>query len=130
MVTEVSQRTGVPQKSLSVVINTTIFLTLTHSSVAQHPLGISTTADGTHGGGSSLTSGVTYELDGVPKTWTAYKAGFAAASSRRVIFLPSSPGMYYYFCELHASMGGTISVTKATSQAASTSEDADYLMLG
>ena len=34
------------------------------SSMSSHPMQLSTTANGTHGGGSAYSTGVTYELDG------------------------------------------------------------------
>ena len=35
------------------------------SSMSSHPMQLSTTANGTHGGGSAYSTGVTYELDGI-----------------------------------------------------------------
>ena len=37
--------------------------------MSSHPLQLSTTANGTHGGGSSYNTGVTYELDGSTVTY-------------------------------------------------------------
>ena len=63
------------------------------SSNGGHPLRFSTTANGTHAGGTEYTSGVT-------------------ATSNQVVFqVPSdAPDNLYYYCANHSGMGGSITV--------------------
>lgn len=67
------------------------------SSNSNHPLKFSITANGTHGGGSEWTLGVTY--NGVPGQSGAYTQ----------IAVPSSVGALYYYCQFHSGMGGEAS---------------------
>lgn len=73
------------------------------SSNATHNLRVSTTSDGTHGGGSQYTSG-----------WTEVgTAGSAGAYNQWVVpsgLAGTNPIMYYY-CENHSGMGGTVYVS-------------------
>jgi hypothetical protein len=62
------------------------------SSAQGHPIRFSTTSDGTHGGGSEYTTGVT-------KDDSAYKTTITVAAS--------APTLYYY-CQNHSGMGGAI----------------------
>ena len=62
------------------------------SSAQSHPVRFSTTSDGTHGGGSEYTTGVT-------KDDSAYKTTITVAAS--------APQLYYY-CQNHSGMGGAI----------------------
>tara|TARA_Y100000814_G_C12325808_1_gene399743 strand:- start:532 stop:1512 length:981 start_codon:yes stop_codon:yes gene_type:complete len=74
------------------------------SSNATHPFSIGTAANGT-----VYTSGITYFLDGVSKTYSQYTSGFAAASTRRLhITVPASAPQLYYWCSAHSGMGGAI----------------------
>jgi len=82
---------GVQKASLTLNVGTTY--TFTHP--AGHPLKFSTTADGTHGNGSEYTAGV-----------------YASASGTTEIEVTSStPTTLYYYCSLHAGMGGTASTS-------------------
>jgi plastocyanin len=66
--------------------------TFTHSS--SHPFRFSTTSDGTHGGGSEYTSGV------------------SKSSGSTVIEVTSStPTTLYYYCSVHSGMGGTATIS-------------------
>jgi len=62
------------------------------SSAQSHPVRFSTTSDGTHGGGSEYTTGVT-------KDDSAYKTTITVAAS--------APQLYYY-CQNHSGMGGAV----------------------
>ena len=58
-------------------------------------------ADGTANGDTSVlhTEGVTYQLEGVTKTYTEYISGFNAATSRTLTFTPrtDAPRLLYTF---------------------------------
>jgi len=73
---------------------------LSDASCATHPLRFSTTADGTHGGGSQYTTYV-YE-HGTPGSAGAYTRIYVTEST-------SSP--LYYYCANHAGMGGQANST-------------------
>ena len=67
-----------------------------HSTNNNHPLRFSTTQNGTHGGGSEYTSGVT--VSGTP-----------GQSGAKVEFIvpESAPNTLYYYCTNHSGMGGS-----------------------
>ena len=79
---------GVQQDTLELYEgNTYIF---DWSAATAHPLRFSTTSDGTHGGGSEYTTGVTVDSSN-------YKTTIVVASA--------APTLYYY-CQYHSGMGG------------------------
>ena len=64
-----------------------------------HPLQFSTTSNGTHGGGSAYSTGVT--VVGTAGTAGAYV---------QIVVSDSTPSTLYYYCTNHSGMGGTINV--------------------
>lgn len=66
-----------------------------------HPFQFSTTAGGTHGGGTAYTTGVT----------TSGTAGSSGAYVE-IAVTDSTPSTLYYYCTNHSGMGGTINVTE------------------
>ena len=75
------------------------------SSNSGHPLRFSTTANGTHGGGSEYTTGVT--TNGTPGSSGAYT---------QIVVAEHAPTLYYY-CTNHSGMGWTAKTPSITSQA-------------
>ena len=76
------------EQKASLTLNSGTSYTFTHPT--GHPLRFSTTADGTHGGGTEFTTGVD-----------------TSASGTTVIEVTSSsPVTLYYYCSIHAGMGG------------------------
>ena len=68
--------------------------TFTNSSSSAHPFRLSATMDGTHGGGSTYGIGVTY------------------SGNVLTFVVPSTaPTTLYYYCTVHAGMGGSGSIT-------------------
>ena len=66
-----------------------------------HPLRFSTTSDGTHTpGGVEYTTGVT--TNGVPGNPGAYT---------QIVVDASAPSTLYYYCSVHAGMGGQINIS-------------------
>ena len=79
------------------------------STMSSHPMKLSTTSNGSHGGGSTYSTGVTYELDGSNVTESAFVSGFSSATSRKLIItVAASAPTLYYFCHYHSGMGGQI----------------------
>jgi hypothetical protein len=68
------------------------------SSNSPHPLRLSSTNDGTHGGGTQYTSGVTY-------------TGSQGSNGLLTFTVPlDAPDTLYYYCQNHANIGGEISI--------------------
>ena len=65
-----------------------------------HPFKFSTTSDGTHGGGSEYTTGVTHN-----------------SSTQVTIVVASGAPTLYYYCSSHSNMGGTANTPTPTNNA-------------
>ena len=88
---------GTAQQTASLTPSVTYRFDQSHSSNAGHPLLLSTTSNGTHGGGSAFTTGVTSV--GTPGQAGAYT---------QVILEQDAPDPLYYYCSNHSGMGGQI----------------------
>ena len=78
---------GIPQNTLELLEgNTYVF-----SYPSAHPFALSTTADGSHGGGSEYTTGVTRD----------------SSANTLTFVVPASAPQLYYYCTSHSGMGGT-----------------------
>jgi len=85
---------GVQQATLELVEGATFRFDQSDSSNSGHPLRLSTTSNGTHGGGSEYTTGVT--TNGTPGSSGAYT---------QIEVASDAPTLYYY-CTVHSGMGG------------------------
>ena len=93
---------GVSQNSLTLTEGQTYKFDQSSATNATHPLRLSITSDGTHGGGSEYTTGVT--IVGTAGSSGAYT---------QIVVAAGAPTLYYY-CTNHSGMGGAIStVTNA-----------------
>lgn len=86
---------GTSQQTVELKPSVTYRFDQSDSSNASHPLRFSTTSDGTHGGGSEFTDGVT----------TAGTPGSAGAYTQ-VKLEQDAPAVLYYYCSNHSGMGG------------------------
>ena len=72
------------------------------STMNSHPFVIGTAANS-----SEYSTGVTYKLDGVTKTYSQYTSGFSSATTRQLIItVAGSAPTLYYNCSVHSGMGG------------------------
>ena len=92
-----SSSAGVAQKELTLNAGTYVF-DQTDSTNASHPLKISTTTNGTHGGGSEYTTGVT--VSGTPGT----------DGKTTIVINAQTPTPLHYYCSNHSGMGNEINI--------------------
>ncbi|QDP45573.1 MAG: putative tail fiber protein [Prokaryotic dsDNA virus sp.] len=78
---------GVAQDTLNLLEGNTYIFTYPSS----HPFALSTTSNGTHGGGSEYTTGVTRN----------------SGSNTLTYIVPTDAPQLYYYCTSHSNMGGT-----------------------
>ena len=89
---------GIQDGSVTLYRGFTYTFDQSDSSNGYHPLRVSTTSDGTHGGGSEYTNGVTY-------------TGYQGSNGLLTFTVPlDAPDSMYYYCANHAGMGGTITI--------------------
>jgi len=85
---------GVQQDTLELMESRTYYFDQSDGTNSGHPLRFSTTPNGTHGGGSEYTTGVT--TSGTPGNAGAYT---------QIVVASSAPTLFYY-CSVHSGMGG------------------------
>lgn len=88
---------GSTQGTVTIEQGKNYYFNVSDSSVGSHPLQFSTTSDGTHGGGSAYTTGVT-------------TSGTAGTANAYVLLETdsSTPSTLYYYCSSHSGMGGSV----------------------
>jgi hypothetical protein len=91
---------GTVQQLALLTPSTTYRFDQSDSSNSGHPLLFSTTSNGTHGGGSAFTTGVT----------TVGTAGSAGAYTQ-IKLEQDTPSTLYYYCSAHSGMGGEVNKT-------------------
>jgi len=91
---------GTVQQLALLTPSTTYRFDQSDSSNSGHPLLFSTTSNGTHGGGSAFTTGVT----------TVGTAGSAGAYTQ-IKLEQDTPSTLYYYCSVHSGMGGEVNKT-------------------
>jgi hypothetical protein len=85
---------GTSQAALSLARGSTYVFNVSDSSVSGHPFRFSTTSDGTHGGGSEYTTGVT----------------ISGTSTVTIAVASDAPDLLYYYCSNHSGMGGRVDI--------------------
>ena len=91
---------AVQKPTLSFEIGNTYRFDQSDSTNSFHPFLFSTTSNGTHGGGSEYTTGVTKV--GTPGSSGAYI---------EIEITGSTPTTLYYYCQNHSGMGGQINIS-------------------
>jgi hypothetical protein len=98
---------GVQQPTLTLEEKNIYIFSANDSSVDAHPLLLSTTSDGTHSGGTTYETGVTYQIDGSDVSKSDYLSNYSSATTRSLTInvAVGAPTLYYY-CNVHSGMGG------------------------
>ena len=88
-------------ETLKLIQGQTYTFDLSSSTHSGHLFALSATQDGTHGGGTKLTSGVTY-------------SGTQGTSGATMVLVvdANTPSTLYPYCETHSGMGGSATFTK------------------
>ena len=88
-------------ETLKLIQGQTYTFDLSSSTHSGHLFALSATSDGTHGGGTKLTSGVTYN-------------GTQGTSGANMVLVvdANTPSTLYPYCETHSGMGGSATFTK------------------
>jgi len=90
---------GVLQTTFAISRGSTYTFNQSDSSNVSHPYRLSTTSDGTHGGGVQYTSG-----------WTDNGGGAGTDLISTFVVPANAPDVLYYYCQYHSGMGGQINV--------------------
>jgi len=90
---------GYLQASLVLHQNQTYIFDLSSSTLSGHPFEFSTTNNGSHGGGSAYSTGIT-------TTGT-----YADDQTRTFVVSTSTPTTLYYYCTAHSGMGGSVTIS-------------------
>ena len=106
---------GVAQDTISLYRGGTYTFDQSDSSNSGHPLRLSSTSNGTHGGGSEYTTGVT-------TTGTAGSSG-----AKTVIVVPQDAPTLYYYCTNHSGMGGTANISGVSNISFTSGIDSTYM---
>jgi len=109
---------GGPAPTISLTEGSTYRFDQSASSNNGHPLRFSTTANGTHGGGSEYTTGVT--TSGTPGQANAYT---------QIVVADNAPTLYYY-CTNHNLMGGQLNTPALTSSGGTVPIELDEIATG
>ncbi len=109
---------GGPAPTISLTEGSTYRFDQSASSNNGHPLRFSTTANGTHGGGSEYTTGVT--TSGTPGQANAYT---------QIVVADNAPTLYYY-CTNHNLMGDQLNTPALTSSGGTVPIELDEIATG
>jgi len=90
---------GYLQASLVLHQGQTYIFDLSSSTLSGHPFEFSTTNNGSHGGGSAYSTGIT-------TTGT-----YADDQTRKIVVSTSTPTTLYYYCTAHSGMGGSVTIS-------------------
>lgn len=93
-----------PQAVIQLRRGQTFIFDQSDPSNAGHPFRLSTTSNGTHGGGVQYTVGVT--TSGTPGTPNSYT---------QIVVADSAPDTLYYYCSIHSNMGSSAVVANVNS---------------
>jgi len=104
---------NVAQTTVTMKKGSTYYFDQSDSSNTGHPIGLSSTSDGTHGSGSLWTNGVVYKADGTVSSG-GYLGAFDTSTARGIEITSPDLTVLFYFCTNHASMGGSISQIEST----------------
>ena len=85
---------GIRQDSIALTIGKTYIFDQSDSTNSGHPLRFSTTSNGTHGGGTEYTTGVT-----------------TTSNQTQIVVTSTTHSPLYYYCSSHSGMGGNIITT-------------------
>ena len=98
---------GVQQQLLTLKEGKTYIFNGNDSTMASHPIFLSTTSDGRHNSGSVYNTGVTYHINGSNVSESDYLSNYSSATTRSLtITVAASAPTLYYYCHYHSGMGG------------------------
>ena len=114
---------GVQQQLLTLKEGKTYIFNGNDSTMASHPIFLSTTSNGRHKSGSVYNTGVAYQINGSNVSESDYLSNYSSATTRSLtITVAASAPTLYYYCHYHSGMGGqanTVTNTDYTGQSGS-----------